>query len=476
MFRQNKERKVKKFMMLSFGLICISTHAQQADSDPFSELDSEIKTFEAQGSPEDMEKFHQWKDDYLAEYQKFRVEHFNKLDDIRDKLMGTWGEVETSDQSKYVEYGEDNKTKTVLDFEKNEIRISVLSDSDTKDKANLAQNQLEQLLEKDSINDGESQTSVIQSLVGTESDVKEVQQLFDEVKDKAEVVKVEVVPEKILAAQITEIQKQTEAQYQQVDKIFDMKESQKDIDDPKVLEEDNAKIKAEIAQIQKQEKQRIERLKKQTKTLNAGTDKREALTDKKITTYTIPLKNKKMTDRAKPFFTSVKQESKRFELSPSLVLAVIHTESHFNPKAQSHIPAYGLMQIVPTTAGVDVNRFLFKKDAPMSVNHLYQANKNIEAGAAYIHILFNRYLKKIENPKSRLYCAIAAYNTGSGNVAKTFNTDGSRNVTKAARIINNMSPEEVYAQLLSSLPYEETRKYLEKVTSRRTIYEFLDAM
>ena len=110
----------------------------------------------------------------------------------------------------------------------------------------------------------------------------------------------------------------------------------------------------------------------------------------------------------------------------------------------------------------------------MLVENLFQANKNIEAGAAYLHILYNRYLRKIDNPQSRLYCAIAAYNTDSGNVAKTFNTDGSRNVTKAAKIINTLTPDEVYAKLLSSLPYEETRKYLKKVSSRRTIYEFLD--
>jgi len=195
--------------------------------------------------------------------------------------------------------------------------------------------------------------------VGNVGKVKEIKQLFDDVKNKAKVVVVDVEPEKILAAQIIEIQKQTEGQFQEVDKIFDMQDSQNDINAPEVLVEDNAKLKAEIAQIKQQEKERIERLKKQTETLNAGRDKREALTDKKITTYTIPLKNKDVTDRAKPYFALVKQQIKRFELSTSLVFAVIHTESYFNPKAQSQVPAYGLMQIVPTTAGVDVNRFLF---------------------------------------------------------------------------------------------------------------------
>tara|TARA_R110002167_G_scaffold88509_7_gene238692 strand:- start:535 stop:1941 length:1407 start_codon:yes stop_codon:yes gene_type:complete len=465
---------MKRLMLLSLGLLCFSASAQQAVSDPFAELEAEIKAQEAEGSPEEMEKFKKWKDEYLAEYQKFRVEHFNKLDDIRDKLMSTWGEVEVSAESKYVEYNEDNTTKTVLDFEKNEIRISVLNSSTTEDKAELAQSQLNKLIEDNQQSTGINETSVIGSLMGSENNVSEVKAIFEEIKASPEVEKVEIKPEEILAEQTSEIAKQTEAQYQEIDKIFDMIESQNEIDDAKQLAAENAKIKAEVLLVQQQEKERIERLKKQTEALKAKTDKREVLTDKNITTYVIPLKNRKDTERAKPYFSQVKEESSRFKLSPSLVFAVIHTESYFNPKAQSHVPAYGLMQIVPTTAGVDVNRFLFDKDAPMSAENLYLADKNIETGTAYLHILLNRYLKKIDDPESRLYCAIAAYNTGSGNVAKTFNVDGSRNISKAAKIINALTPEEVYQQLLSNLPYEETRHYLERVSNRRAIYQFLD--
>jgi membrane-bound lytic murein transglycosylase C len=58
---------------------------------------------------------------------------------------------------------------------------------------------------------------------------------------------------------------------------------------------------------------------------------------------------------------------------------------------------------------------------------------------------------------------IAAYNTGAGNVFRTF----SRDRTTAINQINSLQPAGVYDQLRKKLPYEETRNYLEKVTGYR---------
>ena len=229
-------------------------------------------------------------------------------------------------------------------------------------------------------------------------------------------------------------------------------------------------------QIDKETLQRIAKYKAQSKRLDKSKAKRRQLSNKKITTFTMPLANKKDLVKAKPFIAEVKNQSSRWNLEPSLMLAIMHTESYFNPKAQSHVPAYGLMQIVPRTAGVDVNRFLYKKDKPMAKSYLVKANENIETGVAYMNILNTRYLRKITDPLSRMYCMIAAYNTGAGNVAKTFNRDNSRNINRAAKIINSMTPAQVYNRLIKHLPYEETQNYVKRVVKRKKIYAPVDSI
>ncbi|WP_232023448.1 murein transglycosylase domain-containing protein [Thiomicrorhabdus aquaedulcis] len=126
----------------------------------------------------------------------------------------------------------------------------------------------------------------------------------------------------------------------------------------------------------------------------------------------------------------VLRQAKRFHVEPALISGIIETESAFNPYAVSHAPAYGLMQIVPTTAGRDVYRLLNQRDGTPSRNLLFQPAQNIEYGAAYLSILFTRYLVGVTNAKSREYCVIAAYNTGSGNVFNAFDSDRARALQK----------------------------------------------
>jgi membrane-bound lytic murein transglycosylase C len=149
----------------------------------------------------------------------------------------------------------------------------------------------------------------------------------------------------------------------------------------------------------------------------------------------------------------------------------MHSESSFNPMARSHIPAFGLMQIVPRSAGVDTYQFLYGEKKLLSADYLYNPQNNIKIGSTYLHILYYRYLRHIKDSQSRLYCAIAAYNTGAGNVAKSF--IGNYNIAKASEKINAMSSQEVYTHLLRNLPYNETRKYLQKVNDRRAVYAHL---
>jgi membrane-bound lytic murein transglycosylase C len=155
----------------------------------------------------------------------------------------------------------------------------------------------------------------------------------------------------------------------------------------------------------------------------------------------------------------VEQFAKKYGISKNLIYAIIQTESNFNQFAVSHAGAIGLMQIVPSTAGIDAYKYAKGKSWKPSKDYLFDAKNNIELGSAYLKILDSKYLSGIYNPVSREYCVICAYNTGSGNVLKAFSSDRNR----AKSIINSKKPSEVYSALQSNLKYEEPKKYIRKV-------------
>jgi membrane-bound lytic murein transglycosylase C len=183
---------------------------------------------------------------------------------------------------------------------------------------------------------------------------------------------------------------------------------------------------------------------------------------------TVTLPEKAKTDRVRQFLPAVQRYSKEFKVDIPLVLAVIHTESAFNPLAQSHVPAFGLMQIVPNSAGKDVQKLIYKRNQAPSSSMLFKPDINIQHGCAYLHILNYRYLKSIKNKAAREHCCIAAYNTGAGNVARAFT--GKTNVNSAAKIINRMSSDEVYLHLRKNLKYKEARDYIKRVNKHKSLY------
>jgi membrane-bound lytic murein transglycosylase C len=188
---------------------------------------------------------------------------------------------------------------------------------------------------------------------------------------------------------------------------------------------------------------------------------------KKRYSVNFKMKKERFSKKSNKHYSAiVKAQAKRFGLKPALIFAIIETESQFNPYAISPIPAYGLMQIVPNSAGKDAWRLLKKRSGKPSRNYLFNARNNIEMGTAYMHILLKRYLYKIKNPLTREYCAIAAYNTGSGNVLRSF----SRNKKVAIRRINKLSPQAVYNHLRKKLPYQETKRYIKKVVQAKKRY------
>lgn len=162
----------------------------------------------------------------------------------------------------------------------------------------------------------------------------------------------------------------------------------------------------------------------------------------------------------------VLRHSRRYKLDPALIWAIMEVESSFNPWAMSPVPAYGLMQVVPRTAGRDVYRFLHGKEGMPTPQTLFVPAHNIEYGCTYLHLLNRRYLAGITHPLSRTYCVIAAYNTGAGNVLRAFDRDRRR----ALGHINRMTPQQVYRHLRTRLAHSEARRYVQKVVRAKARY------
>ncbi len=184
-----------------------------------------------------------------------------------------------------------------------------------------------------------------------------------------------------------------------------------------------------------------------------------------IYSITINLVPNHLDKRAHKYVGMVRQAARKYGVDESLILAIMQTESSFNPYAVSRSDALGLMQVVQHTAGKDVFRSQGKSGTP-SRSYLFDPQSNIDTGTAYLAMLNNVYLGGIQNPTSRRYAVITAYNGGAGSVLRVFSNDK----IKAASIINSMQPGDVYETLTTRHPSAESRRYLYKVDTAQKSY------
>ncbi|MBN1968719.1 MAG: transglycosylase SLT domain-containing protein [Candidatus Delongbacteria bacterium] len=214
--------------------------------------------------------------------------------------------------------------------------------------------------------------------------------------------------------------------------------------------------------------------KRNTKEVIASKKKKEEIVvgddgrARKKYTVSIQMAPNSLKERAERYLPIVKKYSETYKLDPALVMAFIHTESAFNPKAYSRRPdgtpmACGLMQLIPTQAARDAHNALYGKDVIVKPEFLFDPDENIKMGTWYINNLKKWWNKKVDNLSEvkNEYLTVSSYNQGMGTIYKRFKANdlGSKSEDSTYKILNT-DPQ------IS----KEGRDYIERVIDRRKLY------
>ena len=139
----------------------------------------------------------------------------------------------------------------------------------------------------------------------------------------------------------------------------------------------------------------------------------------------------------------VKKYANEYNVDEYLIYAIIKAESNFEPNAESHRGAKGLMQLMYSTAE-DISKRI---GIELNEDNILEPDININLGTKYISMLIQKY--------NNINLALAAYNAGSGNVdgwieKGTLKSDGSD---------------------IENVPFTETNNYVRKILRDYEIYK-----
>lgn len=137
--------------------------------------------------------------------------------------------------------------------------------------------------------------------------------------------------------------------------------------------------------------------------------------------------------------------SKEQLVDPYLVQALIREESFFRADSLSPAKAYGLMQLLHSTAR-EVAR---NGDRKIKVQDLFDPEINIRLGLEYLKTLLDKY-------DGRLYLALAAYNAGEARVAQWLED----------------FPDASEEEFIEMIPFSETRNYVKNILRNYFFYRY----
>ncbi|MBQ2852813.1 MAG: DUF3393 domain-containing protein [Bacteroidales bacterium] len=337
------------------------------------------------------------------EYQEYIKAEQEAYDNFVKEMSAMWGgdNVVESTNKDWVEYSDDGTSRSKVDFEKGEVTLEIIVTPDESKSEEVIENKVEDKIKELLISRGKTKD-------------------YDTPKEKA--VPLQETP-------VLENQVQT----------------------PSGETISNNNIEEGVKEIVKE----TEIVKEEIKGDDGET--------REVVVVKLDLAPNHIKTRAEKYKEEVEKYCRKYDVEPALAYAVMQTESSFNPKAKSYVPAYGLMQIVPASAGKDCAQSLKKSFSKPTANYLYEPENNIEMGVHYLYLLRKRYYTKVEKPDSRDLCVIASYNTGAGNVARALR--GDTKISKAIPQINEMSYDELFKYFEKKL-LPETQNYIRKVTER----------